>query len=363
MLIYFIIFIVLAIIAIEYELRPFKNPTALIIIGLVLALFAGMRGHTVDRDYSTYLFAFDSIYNFAGEGGINLSIYEPGFILTVLFFKSIFVYNYGLALMLFFAVVTVSLKITFFKKFSINPYLVVLIYYSHYYILQEMTQIRIGFASAIFLIALYYFFKNNYKAFVLIVLVAALFHYSALGYLLFLFIKKDNFNKWLYSILIVLSVIFAFVKLPLAGLVSNIFSLTNPDGKLSGYAEIVENHLSEEIKVFNAIFLLKAFCAVYLLAWIPKKELITDAKLVIFLKCTILSMFLLSFLSGVSFISFRISDLFGFLSIFAFAYLAKYLPFYKYNIWIVIIIAGILYYVNVVHLGLLNPYQIERIIS
>ena len=364
MLIYIIFFIGLAILAIEYEIHPFKNNWILLFIFIGLALLAGLRAETVDRDYPTYLYAFDSIYNFLGDGGINLSIYEPGFILVVLLFKSIFTYNYGIAIMLFFAFTTLAMKLPALVKLSINPYLVILLYYSQYFLLQEMTQIRIGFASGIFLLSLFFYFKSEYKSFILMVLIASMFHYSALGYLLLLFLRKNKFNKFLYGGLLVLSVFFAFIKVPLMGVVGNVFSIGDPSGKFSGYAEIVQENLIDDVVLFNTQNLLRGFCSIYLMVFVPTEVILKDPRLALFLKCTILSIFLLSFFSEVSLIAFRISDLFGLLSIFAFAYLAKYLPFYKYNIWIVIGISAILFYIFTFNNGgILNPYEIEKVIK
>ncbi|HWH63879.1 MAG TPA: hypothetical protein VNS50_11420, partial [Ginsengibacter sp.] len=99
MIIYFIYFIVLAVIAIEYELNPFKSNILLIFIGLSLALLAGLRGQEVSRDYLPYQYAFDNMQDFIGnQSTTNFGIYEPGFIGIVILFKFFFVQNYGAAI-------------------------------------------------------------------------------------------------------------------------------------------------------------------------------------------------------------------------------------------------------------------------
>ncbi|MEO7119995.1 MAG: EpsG family protein [Ginsengibacter sp.] len=362
MLIYYIYFIFLAVVAVEYEINPFKSNGVLIFIILSLALLAGLRSEDVSRDYLAYQYGFDDLHNFIGDPPwSNFIKYEPGFIAVVLFFKQFFLENYGLAIMLFFAFASVTIKVLIVDRFSINPYLVILLYFSHYFMLHEMTQIRIGFASAIFFISLIFYFKNNYKAFICLVLLAALFHYSAICYLALLLFDKKTFNRYIYVGLIILSIAFAFIKLPLFNFVGNLFSTVDSSGKLATYSVIIENKLVEDIKVFNVINLLKIFCAVYLIYVVPKDQLLKDKQLLFFLKCTILSIFTLSLFSGVPSVAFRISELFGVMSMFIFAYMAKYLPFYKYNVWFVVIIAGLLFYFSSIHGGLLNPYQLIKI--
>ncbi|MEO8414883.1 MAG: EpsG family protein [Ginsengibacter sp.] len=362
MLIYFIYFIFLAVLAVEYELNPFKSNGLLIFIIVSLALLAGLRAQEVSRDYLPYQYAFDAINNFMeNDSGNDFNAYEPGFIGIVLLVKLFFVQNYGVVIMLFFAFASVSIKIFVIDRFSINPYLVILLYFSSNFIVHEMTQIRIGLASAIFLISLIFYFKNNYKAYIAIILLASLFHYSALGYLVLLLFNKTTFNRYIYTALLILSIVLAFIKLPLSNLVGGVFSAVDSSGKLGTYSTIIEYNLADDVKVFNVINLAKIFCSVYLMYLVPKYELLKDSRLIFFLKCNILSIFALSFFSGVPLIAFRISELYGILSMFTFAYLAKYLPFSKYNIWFVVIIAGLLFYLTAIHGGLLNPYKIIQI--
>lgn len=362
MLIYYIYFIFLFVLAVEYELNPFKDRRLLIFIGISLALLAGLRGEEVSRDYLLYQYAFDNILDFIpDEADGYFSIYEPGFIGVVIFLKIFFIQNYGLAIMLFFASASVAIKIFVFDRFSVNPYLVILLYFSHYFIIHEMTQIRVGFASAIFLVSLFFYFKNNYKAYVGMILLATLFHYSALFYLILLLIRKENFNRYIYTTLLVMSIILGIVKLPLFNLLGGLFSIGGNTGKIGTYNTIMEYGLADEVKVFNVINLTKIFCSIYLMYFIPKYDLLKDNRLTLFLKCNIISIFTLSLFSGVPLIAFRISDLFAVVSVFNYAYLAKYLPFLKFNIWFVVLIAGMLFYLNIIYGDLLQPYEVIKI--
>ncbi|HSN61072.1 MAG TPA: EpsG family protein [Ferruginibacter sp.] len=345
-------------IAVEYEIKPFKSNGLLGFIILSFALLAGLRSPDVARDYQQYQFAFDTIYDFVkDESGAYFSVFEPGFVLIVLLFRVFFVYNYGVAIMLFYAIISVTAKVSIFNRYSLNPYLVILLYFSHYFIIQEMTQIRIGFASALFLVSLIFYFKNNYGTYIAIILFASLFHYSAIFYLLLLFFDKTSFNRTFYLVILLISVLLAFLKLPIFGFLGNLLSSGNSFGKINTYSDVIQNNLVDEINVFNLINLAKIACSIYLI-FLSGIILRNDKHLLFFLKCNILSIFTLSLFSGVPLIAFRFSELFGIISVFNFAYLAKYLPFSKYNIWIIILLACLFFYLNVIVGGLLNPYKV-----
>ncbi len=151
MLIYILYFIFIAILAIQYEFTPFENNYLLSAVAILLALLAGFRGIDVARDYRNYLYLFDTIYIFTNDKNLTyLATLEPGTVAIVLFFRSIFEINYGLAIMIFYALTSLFLKVYSIKRLSINPYLTLLFYFSYFFLLYEMTQIRIGLASAIF---------------------------------------------------------------------------------------------------------------------------------------------------------------------------------------------------------------------
>ncbi len=361
MLIYVICFIFLAILALEYEFKAFESKLFLVIVIFLLALLAGFRNIDVDKDYFNYQLSFDLIYDIANSPAF-LTIYEPGFLATVLIIRHFFENNYGIVIMLCVGLTSIILKVVSIKRFAINPYLVILFYFSHYFILQEMTEIRIGIASAIFLMSLVYYLKGNHIVFFALILLATSFHYSAIIFLLIFLFNTVDFNRFIYSTILVLSVLFAFIKLPLIN-VLGYFDLTLVSRKLNHYSDLVEQGVAENINVFNVINICNILCCLYLMFCIPKPLLILDKRLILFLKCNILSIFLLSLLSGVPSIAFRLSELFGIVSMFLFSYLVKYLPAFKYNILLLILLAGLFFYINLFYGELLGPYKLIKIKS
>jgi len=356
MVIYILYFIFLAILAIQYDFTPFNNNYLLFSVIVLLALLAGLRGINVSRDYYNYRYIFDNVYTFTNGNLSYLTVFEPGFIAIILFFRLIFEYNYVVAIMLFYAFFSVILKIYAIRRLSVNPYLTILFYFSYYFLIHEMTQIRIGLASAIFLLSLIPFLQGKRKSFVCLILIASLFHYSAIFYLLLLMFDINKFNRNLYSCIIILSLILGVLKLPLLSLFGN-FDFANISDKLNNYVELSENG-SLSINVFNSLNILNILCCIYLMFFVSKETIERDKKLMLFLKCSILSIFLLSFLSGAAAFSFRFFQLFGVVQMFLFTYLSRYFPARKFNIFILVLIAAFFFYVNVFYEDLLQPYQI-----
>ncbi|MFM2358277.1 MAG: hypothetical protein RLY16_270 [Bacteroidota bacterium] len=353
MLVYITYFIILAFLAIRYEFGKQESWPILIAVILGLGFLAGLRHPDIERDYQNYLFSFDMIYE--DKNPLFLAVYEPGFFLIVFTIKSIIKYNYGVAIMLVYAFCSVIVKTLSIKKLAINPYLVMLFYFSHFFFLHEMTQIRIGLATAFFFAAIPLLLANKNKSYIAFILLATLFHYTAILYLFLLLLKRDRINRVLFGGILISAIAFAFLKLPLIGILSN-FNSNEFSSKIDNYAYAAE-FASEKINVLNTVTIFNILTCLYLLIAVSVDGFEKDKRLTLFLKCNIISVFLLAVLSSIPSIAFRISDLFGVLSMFTFSYLARYLPFGKYNIFFTIGIAAVFFYFFALNSDLIKPYR------
>jgi hypothetical protein len=358
MLIYVIYFIFLAILAIQYEFTPFKSNILLFLIVISLALLAGFRDPSVSNDYFAYQNIFDNIEKITDNNFYFLAL-EPGFVAIVVFLKKLFEVNYGVAVMFFYALAGLTIKVFTINRLSINPYLTLLFYFVYFFLFHEMTQIRIGLASAIFLISLISFLNGKRMVFVGLILLATCFHYSAIFYLAILFFDTTKLNRSLYGVLLLFSVIFGFIKLPILNLLGD-FDVSEVSSKLSNYVEQSENG-SVVINVFNSLNLFNILCCVYLLLFVNQQILLNDKRLMLFLKCNILAIFLLSFLAGAPAFAFRFNQLFSIAQIFLFTYLVNYLPAKKYNVFILVFVAAFFFYVIEFYGEILRPYKIIQI--
>lgn len=361
MLIYTLIFLIISFLAVEYEIGNNKSKLPFYLIVLFLALFAGFRAPDVARDYQLYMYAFDNIGSYSSVGDNFWATYEPGFMMVVFVFKWIFTSYYTLSLMLFFAFAALTLKAKAILDISINPFAALLVYYSTYYLLHEMTQIRIGLASAIFLFSVPYFIQGKHLKFIVTLIVAGMFHYSAFLFFGIYLFKKNYFNKTWFFVLLISSIPLAFLKLPLDNAIRIFYDTSQGTSKIATYSTLMEYNYGKPINIFNALSVSKFFICVYLIFIIPMKDLIEDKYLSLFLKLVISSVFILYLTSGIPAFSFRLSDLFGIGIIFLYPYLSIYLPFKKFNVWVIVFISAVYFYLNVYYSHLLNPYHIFRL--
>ncbi len=69
------------------------------------------------------------------------------------------------------------------------------IYKFSYFVLHELTQIRAGVVSALFLLAVYHIAKKEKRKALLLIIVGSFFHYSSLALLPTLMFGNKDFNR------------------------------------------------------------------------------------------------------------------------------------------------------------------------
>lgn len=134
-------------------------------------------------DYNTYAVDIFQNVSFKNFFVSNSDIHgEIGF----LFLNGIIKQLGGSVLVLFFvvAVLSVFLTIKFYKAYTRYYLLALLIYFSHVFLLREMIQIRSGLAIAIVMFSIQYIAERKLGKFLLIVLLASLFHTICLFFII-----------------------------------------------------------------------------------------------------------------------------------------------------------------------------------
>ena len=159
--------------------------TIYILVIVMLSIFAGCRFY-VGLDYSSYSNIFYKIMS-----GQNVHL-EPGFVYSN---KLIGKYFYYPTLIFFiFAILTVSFKAIIIKVDTKKVFFALFIAFSLYYFVGTMGQIRSTFAQAIDFIALYLYMKNKRVIPFILILISALFHVSAIVFLLIFIIGARRYN-------------------------------------------------------------------------------------------------------------------------------------------------------------------------
>lgn len=163
---------------------------------------AGFRAIGLDNDSVTYFNETINIYN----GIINIK--EPVFVGFAYITKYLF--NEDAALIfVFYAFLGVFIKGYAIKKYSDRPFLSLLVYAGMFFILHEMTQIRVGLAAAFFLLAIPDLIEGKRKYYAIKIFLAMLCHFSAiiLFPLIFLSSKKINFKILFFLPILALSIV------------------------------------------------------------------------------------------------------------------------------------------------------------
>jgi len=224
----------------------------LFILFFVLLFFiAGFRPVGVDRDSESYA---GFIQYFMVVPTYNFLRIEPFFYLIVDVSKSLFD-NVVRGVFILYALFGVSLKLYAIKKTSSFPLLSLIVYSCSYFVLHEMTQIRVGVAAAIFLLAIPDIVNRNLKSFLIKTALATLFHYVAI-IMLFIYLINSKHNKQLFylflqliGILLAITNVGKFIFMSIISFLPEFLSY-----KINLYLNMHKMGMFAEINVFNIYY-------------------------------------------------------------------------------------------------------------
>lgn len=303
MLFYYLILAFISIIS----LRPIRQKQ-FVFWGLmiILILIAGYRG-PIDRDYLKYR----DIYRYI----LTIDLKDIEFSFRLISHLANYLFKDVKYVFVIFALIGVSTKFIAIKRLSEYVFLSIAIYYSHYYILGELTQIRVGVATGFLLLSIPFIPNKSFKRFFFCVFFASFFHYSALVFLPFYFLKNERIPIF-YYLIIPISYIVYFLKID----VNYLVGLIDIDIISRKYEAYLLKSSFERINVFNSWQLGRIFLVgVLLWKW---EELKAKSKYgIILLKLYIWGCSFLVFLASLPTFAFRVSDLFGIVEIILIPYL------------------------------------------
>jgi hypothetical protein len=168
---------------------------------IVIVLFCGLR-FFVGNDYGGYYYSFQTIakYNFS----FFEQLWEPGIYLLVQIFK-----NSKIGYFFFLFTCSFITYIFIFQALIYNNILKWGIFFTFTLGLLIMAndQVRQGVALSIFLFSIRYIEQDNFKKYLGWILIASLFHYSALGLILIYFLKNIKLNSVIWVVLLLVSYI------------------------------------------------------------------------------------------------------------------------------------------------------------
>lgn len=181
-----------------------KYATISFISVIIFTFIIGLR-HYVGGDYAVYLNSFENLDISSID---NTEHYEPAYYFLMVILKYL-----GIGFPFLF-IITTFLQIYFIYKWASNyKFLLIWIVYFYFttlYLFESMNIIRQAIAFSLILYSITYIYKSKFFQFSLIILIAFLFHKSAIIFLpLYFFIKTD----WIKSKYIQLALLLLFFLL------------------------------------------------------------------------------------------------------------------------------------------------------
>ena len=222
---------------------------------------------------------------------------------------------------LIYAILGVVIKIIAIRKLSMVPILSIYVYICLYFILHEMTQIRVGVAAGIFLLALPDILNRNFKTYLCKILLAMAFHYSAIILFFLYFIDPKEIDKKIFLSLPIIGLFLAFFP-DLMISFFELLALILPAGieeKVNTYLLLVNNDDFNKINIFN--FFMLSLLATFYFALINIEKFKSKYDILL-IKIFSIQLFVYYAFSSVPAFAIRLSELLGVTLIITLAHIA-----------------------------------------
>lgn len=220
------------------------------IAAILLILIAGFRPVGIDGDSLSYV---EFISNFSQEH--NYFNKEPAFIFIVYINELIFGGNTQ-SFFFAFALIGVSINLFAIRRISLYPIFSLFVYIALFFVLHEMTQIRAGVASAIFLLSIQNLVNRERKQYFIKCFIAFMFHFSSLVMIPIYFINPKKFNKNFYIILPFLGLLlFQFLSFSMLIRVLSSIPSDSIVSVLSAYEYVYYLGDQPQAKLLNAFYI------------------------------------------------------------------------------------------------------------
>lgn len=328
----------------------FENNKKFFYLGIfVLFVFAIMRGSDVDRDYKTYISIYEYLIN-----GDQYTI-EPTFILFT--YISHALTNSPVLIFTIYALIALYYKSKYIIYFSPYICLSLLLYYSNFYFIHELTQIRIGAASAIGFFALKYLLENNKRKFIILVMVSALFHFSMVVLLIALTFDKKKINsQFILSTYILMIASYSLIFLNINPLrLLQYIPISVLQEKLAIYTFQTENEMIEPVNVMSVIQIIR-LCVITLI-FANAKKFENNTSMILLCKIYSLSPLCLALLSSLPAFAIRVSELFYVADIVVLPILASYCKQNRMVRFAIVLLSIFILLMNLFHNEIVKGYQ------
>ena len=305
-IIYWLIFIELSVAGtLEFNKCRYKSIiSALFIFNIIIfILFATFKDSELVADAPTYINALNG----------KEIILEPTFNLFAGFIND---FLNGNPIWLFFIYSLISIITKGLSISELSPFVLLslLIWFSDFYPLHELAQIRVAAAGGIFLLSLKSLYQHNFKHYLLWCILACLFHFSAILMLFLWPLSRNKINKVFWLTISLSSFIIAFIGIDIAYCMTYL-PIEGITQKYEAYQAIQQG--MNETKLFSPLIIGK-YLILLLMLW--KSNLLYDKNryVYLFLKIMFISVIARSLLASNLAIAQRISEFFSVVEILLF---------------------------------------------
>lgn len=308
-------------------------------------LVAGFRSERVDKDYQGYIEYYGSVLD------SDFANVEPTFIwLSQLVRAS---GDNTLLLFVIYAALGIALKMFGIFRLSRFPVASLLVYYSGFFLLWEMTQIRAAVAGGILLLCIVYIQQRKLVPFLLLCLLAVMFHLAALVFIPLFLLKPDRAHPLAYYALIPVGAVLYLAGFDIVE-VADLAPLQLIELKIRSYQTYADSDVDN---IFNAVYLARCTLALLLFAnrdWLSTK----NEHFLLMIKMYVIALFLHVALASIPGIAGRLSEL---LLVVEVILIPMLVHFFRERLigYAVVVAAGLTFLTFSLHYTeLLAPYQL-----
>ncbi len=327
-----------------------------IIVGTLFLFTAAFRGVGIDKDYATYQYSF-SLVSSPIQYFINYtdwSNFEPFYYIIPSILKFISFPFYEQSLFFIFAFIAIVTKFFGIYKLSRIDGLSLLVYFSFFFFLHEMTQIRVGIAAGGLLIATYFYYNNKFALFFLVLILSTFFQYTGILIGLILLLNKHRFNVVVNLSLLIASFLCILLKVNVISELLFVVKLPFTDKLMLTLKTLTKKE--NELNAFNIPLVLSFLITIWLFLN-HKKIIIQNQYGYLLLKIQVISFICFGLFSSIAVIAFRLYEFFGIVSIITTTFLV-YTTRYKLIGYFAVCLYSLLLMVNLLHITkLVAPYK------
>jgi len=313
---------------------------------IMLIIIAAFRPESCCEDYAFYLEYYDNISN------IPLSFLEPTYFVITAISKALF--NGPIGIFIIYSILGVGLKGFAFMRLTKYYAISLILYFGSFFLLHEMTQIRVGVASAILLLSIPSIEERDWKKFLGYLVTGTLFHYSFIIFGFCYFLNPKKINPWAYMALIGLTFIAVMAGINLTT-VFQIIRLGFISDKIATYKQLLDQGIFGDIMLINPLLFLRiAIMGVMLWNWEILQE--KNKYAVILTKIYAFSIFFFIAFADLPVMAGRVSQLLGIVEIVLVPFFIYLLTPKYYAVAIAVLFGLLIMYKQLYYSDLLNSY-------